>query len=402
MTSDRRPPGPDLLFVYDFPPLGGGIARMMEELARRYPDPGLVVSTGAVAGAAVWDAASGVTVDRLSVAAGRLRTLTGLVRWRGRAARLAARHRPAFAWAGNLRPAATPARRAAEVAAGRYGVILHGADLISLRRKAARSWWKRRVARTDLGGATWIVANSTWTAHLAEQVCLELDLEQAAPRIVPVPLGSDPLRFRPDVDPGPARRVLGLVPGTWLLTVARLVPHKGVDTALAAVAALAPDHPDLRYAVAGDGPDRARLAALARTLGVADRVRLVGPVSESILPSLHAAARVYLGLSREEGLGVEGFGISLADAAATGRPVVAGRSGGTADAVRDGETGYLVDPTDAREAARAVARLLREPDRAEAFGRAGRRLVERELNWDRVARRLHELSRTPAATADRS
>jgi phosphatidyl-myo-inositol dimannoside synthase len=393
--------GRDLLLTYDFPPMGGGIARFMAELGRRYPAPGLVVSTGAVPGAAGADAAAGCPVDRLPVPAGRLRNLTGLLRWNRRAAWLAARHGSRFVWAGNLRPAATPAARAARATGGRYGVILHGADLVSLERKAARSAWKRRVARADLGRAAWLVANSGWTAALAARVGGGLGREDAAARIVAVPLGSDPAVFHPGVDPAPARALLGPGPARWLLTVARLVPHKGIDTALGVLAALAPAFADLGYAVAGDGPDLDRLRARAAALGVAGRVRFLGPVPDALLPPLYAAAEVYLGLSREDGLGAEGFGIALADAAAAGLPVVAGRSGGTADAVRHGETGWRVDPADPAEAVDAVGALLRDPERARALGRAGRALAEAELNWDRVARRLVELSRRGAATAGR-
>ena len=77
-------------------------------------------------------------------------------------------------------------------------------------------------------------------------------------------------------------------------------------------------------------------------------------------------------MSREVGLEAEGFGISLVDPAASGVAVVAGRSGGTADAVRDGETGLLVSSDDSAEAARAVDQLLGNPGRRNELGRAGR------------------------------
>jgi phosphatidylinositol alpha-1,6-mannosyltransferase len=89
---------------------------------------------------------------------------------------------------------------------------------------------------------------------------------------------------------------------------------------------------------------------------------------------------------------VEGFGISLLEAQASGRPVVAGRAGGIVDAVAHGETGLLVDPTDVEAAASAFRDLLVEPTRADALGRAGRRAVERHFNWDRVVADLRAIA----------
>jgi len=218
-----------------------------------------------------------------------------------------------------------------------------------------------------------------------------LDLPIVADRVVTVPLGTDPERFRPEVDPGPARRHFGLEEGRWLLTVARLTPHKGIDTALRMLARLAPRYPDLRYAVAGQGEDSGRLKALAAELGVADRVRWLGAVGDDLLPSLYCNATLYLGLSRRDGNEVEGFGISMVEASGSGVPVIGGRSGGVPDAVRDGETGVLVDPGAPDEAVIVAAQLLDDPLGARHLGEAGRRAVEQFYNWDRVARDLRRL-----------
>jgi glycosyltransferase involved in cell wall biosynthesis len=83
---------------------------------------------------------------------------------------------------------------------------------------------------------------------------------------------------------------------------------------------------------------------------------------------------------------VEGFGIALAEAAASGRPVVAGRTGGIPEVVKDGETGLLVDAERPEAVADAVRRLLRDPKLARRLGAAGRREIERYYNWDRVAK----------------
>jgi len=156
---------------------------------------------------------------------------------------------------------------------------------------------------------------------------------------------------------------------------------------LQALPAILERAPDVRYAVAGAGAvaEREKLEQLARTLGVAERVHLLGEVSERDLPALYALAAVYVGASRRaERIGVEGFGISLVEASACGLPVVAGNAGGVPDAVRDGETGLLVPPEDPAAFAAAICRLLADAELARRIGAAGRRAVETYYNWDRV------------------
>jgi len=388
-SSDR----PDLLLTYDFPPMGGGIARMMAEVAGRYPPPGLVVSTGIPKEARDRALEERVRVHRLRVPAERLRTLGGLRRWTDEGLSLVQRYRPCFVWAGNIRPAATVAVRLARSAKVPYGLIAYGGDLVALARKAETSRWQRWRLRRELGSAAALVAISDWTAERLLGLGRSVGLPELEARLHVVPLGSDPKVFRPDRETGGLRRRLGLPDGRWLLTVGRLVPHKGVDVALEALLLLSAEVPELRYAIAGGGPERERLEAKAKALGLEQRVHWLGQVSDADLPLLYSMAEIYVGLSREEGIGVEGFGIALVDASASGRPVVAGRSGGIGSAVHDGVTGLLVDPTSAGAAARAIGTLLAEPERARAMGVAGRHLVERDLNWKRVARDLARISR---------
>jgi phosphatidylinositol alpha-1,6-mannosyltransferase len=172
--------------------------------------------------------------------------------------------------------------------------------------------------------------------------------------------------------------------GKWLLTVARLVPHKGVDVTLQALAGLARAHPDLRYAVVGRGDHQQALESLASELGLGDRVRFLTAVNDADLPGLYNAADLYVGVSRQAGIDVEGFGISLLEASASGLAVIAGRSGGIPDAVRDGETGVLVDSENPRAVGAAIGSLLVDPARAAQLGEQGRKAVLEHYNWDRV------------------
>lgn len=383
----------DLLFTYDFPPLGGGISRWMEELARGYPSGSLLVSTGTVADQDEIDRGLPNPVDRLPISTHRLKTLQGLLLWARRAATLARDPAARFAWCGNIRPAGYPAKWAWERAELPYGILLHGGDLLQIRPKLRRSGLKRRTYKPLFDSARAIVANSNWTADLCRELLAELRLDAAAERITVVPLGTDPTRFRPDPAAVSAfRQRRGLPEGRWLVTVARLVPHKGIDTGLEVLARLADEHPDLRYAVIGHGTYRDALVALASELGVADRVHILGDVGDDELPGAFAMADVYLGLSRQVGLDAEGFGISLLEAGACGVPVVAGASGGIADAVAGGETGILVTPGDPEPAADAVRHLLADPALARRLGDAGRARVEQRFTWQRVVDDLRSLA----------
>jgi phosphatidylinositol alpha-1,6-mannosyltransferase len=387
--------GTHLLLTYDFPPIGGGISRWMAELAKRYPPGSLIVSTGQNVPAAESDASFPNRIDRLPTPARRLRTIQGILLWSRRVAVLARSNDAEFIWCGNIKPAAYPARWTMERTGTPFGILMHGGDLLILQHQVHQSAIKRRTAAALLSSAAVLVANSAWTRDRCVNLLGELEIDASPDRVRVVPLGADHAFFRPGLDPHDVRARYGLEPGRWLLSVARLTRHKGIDTALQALARLAPRYPDLRYAVVGTGEEHGALAAEARELGVADRVRFLTDVPDRDLPALYNGAAIYLGVSRLMEQRVEGFGISLAEASACGVPVIAGRSGGIPEAVRDGETGLLVDAEQVEPVSQAIERLLRDEALRARLGAAGRRAVESHYNWDRVARDLrvigHEL-----------
>jgi phosphatidylinositol alpha-1,6-mannosyltransferase len=374
---------------------------MMGELALRYPRNTLVVSTGSYPDSAASDARFPQPVDRVGIRATRLRTIQGLALWSWRASALARTHQPGFTWCAELKPAGYPARWVRARRGVPYGVIVHGTELLLLDAKIRRSRFKKRGAASLLGQAAVIVANSRWTADLARTVLASVELDVP---IETVPLGTTPEHFRPGIDPRAVREKYGLDGGQWLLTVARLEWHKGIDTMIRALPAVRARHPGARYAIAGVGDRAPQLAQIARDAGVADAVRFLGAVSDAELPALYNAADLYVGASRRHDLLVEGFGISLVEAAACGLAVVGGRSGGVPDAVREGESGILVDPDDPAAVAAGVNRFLGDEALRKQFGAAGRRAVETFYNWDRVARdliRIDAAYRLPARPVGR-
>jgi phosphatidylinositol alpha-1,6-mannosyltransferase len=365
--------------------MGGGIARLHGELARRFLPGELIVSTPQDPDAA--DSDSQLELMKAS------RTYTGLLRWSRRAGKLARERDVRFVYCGNVKPAGYPTRWVYERTRIPYALFLYGADLLSEQHKYHHSALKRRSGRAILGGAAALIAISNWTRDLALTVLGELGLDGHGQRLRVLHLGTDPDRFRPAIDSAPLRERFQLPGGVrWLLTVARLEPHKGMDTVIAALPAIAARASDVGYLIAGSGPAREKLERLAQKAGVADRVRFLGEVGEQDLPALYNAASAYVGVSRRaERIGVEGFGISLVEASACALPIVAGDSGGVPDAVRAGETGFLVPPEDVAAVADAVCRLLTDRELAGRIGAAGRRAVETYYNWDRVVRDLRAI-----------
>ncbi len=356
----------------------------MGELARRYPPGTLIVSTGQHPNSSAVDQQFPNRVDRLSARSRRLRTLQGTFHWFRRVTALAGTVPVSFIWCGNLKPAAYPARWAKKWIGVPYGVMLHGRDLLILQDQVRRSYLKRRAARALLRQASALVTNSSWTADLCRAVLAEIQIDAGSDLIRVVPLGADPVSFRPGLNSSEIRERYALQGRRWLLSVARLTRHKGLDSGIRALADLGSTYPDLGYIIVGSGEDSAYLSGLSHSLGVADRVRILSGVPDADLPGLYNCAQVYLGLSRLMERQVEGFGISLVEASACGLPVLAGRTGGIPDAVRHDETGLLVEVERPEEIRAALRRLLDEPGLAVRLGEAGRRAVESYYNWDRV------------------
>lgn len=187
-------------------------------------------------------------------------------------------------------------------------------------------------------------------------------------------------------------------PRPTLLTVATLLfRYKGHDVMVRALPLIRAKVPDARWVVVGDGPFRPALENAVRAYGVEDAVELRGRVPDSERDSWLERASVFCMPSRlpAAGLGGEGFGIVYMEAAAHGLPTIGGDVAGARDAVRDGETGLLVDPTDHLALAAAASELLADPARAREMGEAGRAWAERHA-WPLVAARVEELLRRVA------
>jgi phosphatidylinositol alpha-1,6-mannosyltransferase len=186
---------------------------------------------------------------------------------------------------------------------------------------------------------------------------------------------------------GDASRILQGRDGPVILTLARLDErYKGHDMMLQALPLIRARVPDVTYVVAGDGRYRRYYERLAAALGVGNDAIFVGRVTDEERLALYDRCDLFALISREapDG-GCEGFGIVFLEAAARGKPAVGGRSGGVPDAIVDGVTGLLAEPTDVDAIAGACVRLLTDRDLARRMGCSGRERVQDSFTWGHIA-----------------
>lgn len=339
-----------LTITPDFPPAVGGIQLLLGRLIDHLPDwrhtvlcrpPGVAAASNV----AVRTTAAGAQVGNLEL--------------NFRAALTALRERPDAVLLGHvaLAPSARLLHARAPVVTYAY------ADELT-----HRPWMTRRAIRHS----DYVVAISRYTA----EVCVEHGSHRDRLAVIP-----------PGVDHTATAVPLAALRTPTILTVARLADHyKGFDVVMAAMPRILAHVPDARWLIAGDGPLRSELESSARAASLGRSVDFLGRVSDERRAELLAAADVFVMPSRlpPRGAGGEGFGIVYLEAAGAGVPVVAGNVAGALDAVSDGVTGLLVDPTDPSAVADALIAILTDPARAAAMGAASREWARR-FTWERMA-----------------
>jgi phosphatidylinositol alpha-1,6-mannosyltransferase len=357
-----------VLITADFPPARGGIQRYVERLAEHLHARGACVAVVAPNGDgdARFDAERPYRVLRVRCPGERVTTLLHLIGGLLRARRTVP---DAATIASSWYPAGLAAALVPSASRGRLAILAHGTELAP--RGGALGTALRRWV---FGRADVVVANSRFTARLARSAGV-----RAAVAVVHC-----------GVEPAALRRSPAAMP--TVLSVGRLVPRKGFDRTVEAIALLRERFPEVRYEIVGEGPDRKRLAALALSFGVAERVCFLGALDDAALRTAYERAWCFAMPARAEGGDVEGFGIVYLEAAMAGLPVVAGRGSGADEAVADGITGVLVDGSDARAVAAALGALLEAPRRAEAMGGAGRARALADFTWEATARKIASLT----------
>ena len=256
----------------------------------------------------------------------------------------------------------------------RFAVIVHGSELlVPSAIPGARPRLARALAEADL-----LLPVSRFTADRIGDVLARAELE--VPPMDVLRARVDLHRFRADRDTSAVEAKLGLGSGDrMILFFSRLVRRKGAHRLIDALDDIAAATPGAVVVIAGTGPQERSLRKRAAQHG--RRVVFTGRVPEADVPALYAAAEVFLFpvVDRWRGLDVEGLGVVLLEASACGTPCITGRSGGTPEAVVDGETGYVIDARHREELVDRTAHLLHNPLLAARMGAAAREHVAREF-----------------------
>jgi phosphatidylinositol alpha-1,6-mannosyltransferase len=352
-----------LVVTNDFPPRAGGIQAFVHSLASRLPADEVVVYAPSWKNAAAFDAAQAFPVVRHPTSL--MLPTRDVLR---RAREIASAEGCDRVWFGAAAPLGLLAR---PLGLERSVASTHGHEV---------GWALLPGARQVLGR---IGRDVDVVTYLGEYT--RARLARVMPRLERLPSGVDTAVFHPGAGGAEVRARYGLGDRPVVVCVSRLVPRKGQDVLIRALPTIQQRVPGAALLIVGGGPYLSKLQAMA-----GPDVVLTGSVPWQELPAHYDAGDVFAMpcRTRRAGLEVEGLGIVFLEASATGLPVVAGRSGGSPDAVLEGETGYVVDGRSVPAVASAVAGLLEDPARAAAMGARGRAWVVAEWRWDVLAARL--------------
>ncbi|PYX46040.1 MAG: hypothetical protein DMG79_17760, partial [Acidobacteria bacterium] len=260
-----------------------------------------------------------------------------------------------------------------------YVVSVHGLDAFSTKQVGGRAGeWCRRISQRVYRNSRRVICISE---HVREQV-----LEGTGPscRTSVVYNGVDVNLFSPGGDGASSEPIV--------LSVGNLIPIKGHEVLIRAVAAIAGEFPALKLEIIGQGPELFRLQNLANQLQIAERVRFLGRQSREQVAAAMRRCTVFALPSRYEGLGCV-----YLEAMCVGKPVIGCRGQGIAEIVQHGINGFLVGPDNERELSLALAMILHDESRRRNLGAAARNTILERLTLEEQAQNLARIYRESAA-----
>jgi len=358
-----------LVVTNDFPPRPGGIQTFVYELLRQRDPEKVVVYTSRWKG---WEAFD--REQKFSVIRENTSVLLPTPRVRKRAAELMRSHGCSSVLFGAAAPLGLMGPSLRAVGADRIVALTHGHEA---------GWAQLPLARQLLRRIGEGVDTITYLGEYTRNRIASALTPAAAGRMVRLTPGVDTSVFRPDAGGAEVRERYQLHDRPVVVCVSRLMPRKGQDTLVRLLPDIQRQVPDAALMLVGGGRYRPKLQRLAEDSHARRDIIFTGSVPWPDLPAHYAAGDVFAMpcRTRRAGLDVEGLGIVYLEASATGLPVIAGSSGGAADAVINGETGFVIEGDSAASVTARVSELLLDPNLARSLGHHGRRWVTDDWSW---------------------
>lgn len=264
-----------------------------------------------------------------------------------------------------------------------YAVFLHGLDL-SMALAVPR---KKFLTRLILKRADKVICANSYVQSLVKEHFSFLESDNKKTAVINPGIITGAPYVRPETLTD-LRKIHGLEEKIVLLTVGRLVQRKGVDQVIRALEDMSDDQIEkFVYFVAGTGPEEVNLKKMVPKRW-RDNIRFLGEISDKEKWEMYQLCDIFIMPARNINGDYEGFGISYLEANICGKPVIAGRSGGVADAVADGITGLMVDPEDTAEIAQTIIRLSEDKQLCSVLGEQGRKRAVEKFNWEILATKL--------------
>lgn len=375
-----------LLLTENFPPIEGGSGRWFWELYSRLPREQVVIMAHNCKGASEFDSGHDLRVLREQMKSREwgVKSITGMLFY-FRMIRLVYRavkqHKVTEIHCGRVLHEGVTAWIVSKLARIPFFCFVHGEDVET----AATSREQRALVKAVCTYANLIICNSYNSKRLVE----ELSFYKGNKCQVLHP-GVDSARFIPSAPDLKFREKMGWGGKRVVLTVGRLQKRKGQDYLLKCMPRLLQDDPILFYAVVGKGECFEELQSLIDTMGLHNNVQIYPNLNDEDLIRCYQQCDLFVLPNRTIENDIEGFGMVLVEAQCCGKAVVAGNSGGTAETMLQGETGYIIDCDSVDSVYKYLSPILKKTD-LDIIGDRASRFARETFSWDKHVKRATEL-----------
>lgn len=353
-----------LLFTLEYPPFHGGVANYYGSLTRHWPEPENIFVLNNNGG--------GLIHGSFPV----LKWLPAYFALRRKINQDKIDH----IIAGQILPLGTIAWFCSKFRKTKYSVILHGMDLAYALKTPRKRWLAEKI----MNNSEKIICSNSYAAEMARQSFpgMEQKIKIVNPGVENPLSRNSRLITQIKNQPNLNNRII-------LLSVGRLVKRKGFDKVIEAMPEVLKKVPNLVYIILGGGEELDNFKLKILKLKLNNNIKIINQTTDEERDSWYNGCGIFIMPSRNINGDFEGFGIVYLEANLAGKPVIAGRSGGAADAVIDGFNGLLVDPENVNDIASAIVKLAKNPELRHKMGEQGRERAIKEFTWRKQIEKIY-------------